>query len=76
MLREAALLESTYLKESALQNLLHDVANFDPAILEPNALVIQTKELGYDLNLERVAIIMYIPQLAHVVNSQRDPFLT
>lgn len=76
MLREAALLESTYLKESALQNLLHDVANFDPAILEPNALVIRTKELGYDLNLERVAIIMYIPQLAHVVNSQRDPFLT
>jgi carbohydrate diacid regulator len=72
MLREAALLESTYLKESALQNLLHDVANYNPAILEPDALVTRAGELGYDLNLERVAIIMYIPQLAHMVNSQNS----
>ena len=70
MLREAGLLKSTFAKESALQDLIHDVANFDPAILEPDALVTRAKELGYDLNVERIAIILYIPQLAHVVNSQ------
>ena len=72
MLREAALLKSTFAKESALQDLIHDVANFDPAILEPDALVTRAKELGYDLNVERIAIILYIPQLAHMVNSQNS----
>lgn len=70
MLREAALLKSTFVKESALQDLIHDVANFDPAILEPDALVTRAKELGYDLNVERVAVILYVPQLAHMVDSQ------
>jgi carbohydrate diacid regulator len=53
-----------------LQDLLHDVANFDPAILEPDALVTRAEELGYDLNVEHVAIILYIPRLAHMVHSQ------
>lgn len=70
LLREAALLKSAFMRESALQNLLHDVANFDPAILEPDALVTRAKELGYDLNVKRATIILYFPQLAHMANPQ------
>ncbi len=70
LLREAEVLKSAFMKESALQDLLHDVANFDPAVLEPDALVTRAEELGYDLNVKRVAIVLYFPRLAHMVNSQ------
>lgn len=70
LLREAEILKSAFMKESALQDLLHDVANFDPAVLEPDALVTRAEELGYDLNVKRVAIVLYFPRLAHMVNSQ------
>ena len=70
LLREAEVLKAAFIKESVLQDLLHDVANFDPALLEPDALVTRAEELGYNLNVDRIAIILYIPQLAHMVNSK------
>jgi hypothetical protein len=50
---------------------LQDIANYDPAILEPEALVTRAEELGYDLSLSRVSVVVDLAQFTHLATSYR-----
>lgn len=58
MLRETMILRSVLLKERALQTLLYDIVSYDPTILDPAVLEMRGAQLGYDLTLRRVAIVV------------------
>jgi carbohydrate diacid regulator len=71
MLRESLHLRIALLQERALESLVYDIANYDPAILEPEALVARGEELGYDLNLTRVSVVVDLAQFTHLATSYR-----
>lgn len=71
MLRESLHLRIAMLQEKALESLVYDIANYDPAILEPEALVARAEELGYDLNLSRVSVVVDLAQFTHLASSYR-----
>src|SRR5215218_941548 len=71
MLRESLHLRIALLEEKALESLVYDIANYDPAILEPEALVARGEELGYDLNLSRVSVVVDLAQFTHLASSYR-----
>jgi len=71
MLRESLHLRIALLQEKALESLVYDIANYDPAILEPEALVARGEELGYDLSLSRVSVVVDLAQFTHLANSYR-----
>jgi len=71
MLRESLHLRIALLEEKALESLVYDIANYDPAILEPEALVARGEELGYDLNLSRVTVVVDLAQFTHLASSYR-----
>lgn len=71
MLRESLHLRIAMLREKALESLVYDIANYDPAILEPEALVARAEELGYDLNLSRISVVVDLAQFTHLATSYR-----
>jgi carbohydrate diacid regulator len=71
MLRESLHLRIALLQEKALESLVYDIANYDPAILEPEALVARGEELGYDLSLSRVSVVVDLAQFTHLASSYR-----
>jgi carbohydrate diacid regulator len=71
MLRESLHLRLALLQERALESLVYDIANYDPAILEPEALVARGEELGYDLNLTRISVVVDLAQFTHLATSYR-----
>ena len=71
MLRESLHLRMALLQERALESLVYDIANYDPAILEPEALVARGEELGYDLSLSRVSVVVDLAQFTHLATSYR-----
>lgn len=71
MLRESLHLRMALLQERALESLVYDIANYDPAILEPEALVARGEELGYDLSLNRVSVVVDLAQFTLLANSYR-----
>jgi carbohydrate diacid regulator len=71
MLRESLHLRMALLQEKALESLVYDIANYDPAILEPEALVARGEELGYDLSLSRVSLVVDLAQFTHLATSYR-----
>jgi carbohydrate diacid regulator len=71
MLRESLHLRIALLQEKALESLVYDIANYDPAILEPEALAARGEELGYDLNLSRVSVVVDLAQFTHLASSYR-----
>lgn len=71
MLRESLHLRIALLQERALESLVYDIANYDPAILEPEALVARGEELGYDLSLSRVSVVVDLAQFTHLASSYR-----
>lgn len=64
LLRESQALRSHLLREKAVADLLDDLARYDPASLEPEVLVEAAAELGYDLLLRRVAVLVDIAEPA------------
>lgn len=72
MLRESLHLRAALLREKALESLLQDIANYDPAILEPAVLVARGEELGYDLNLKRVAVVVDLARFADLAGSYKS----
>jgi carbohydrate diacid regulator len=68
MLRESLHLRIALLQEKALESLLQDIANYDPTIVEPAVLVARGEELGYDLNLSRVAVVVDLARFADLAN--------
>jgi carbohydrate diacid regulator len=69
MLRESLHLRIALLQEKALESLLQDIANYDPTIVEPAVLKARGEELGYDLSLSRVAVVVDLARFAALANS-------
>ncbi|MEV1247665.1 sugar diacid recognition domain-containing protein [Nonomuraea sp. NPDC049750] len=58
MLQESMRLRSRLLLERTVEDLLRDIARFDPDVVNPEDLVARAGELGYDLRAERTAVIV------------------
>ncbi|GLZ33753.1 carbohydrate diacid regulator [Lentzea sp. NBRC 105346] len=58
LLRESVLLSSRLFREKAVEDLLRDVAHYDRDTAEPDLLAFRAAELGYDLRLRRVAVVV------------------
>lgn len=71
MLRESLHLRIALLEEKALESLVYDIANYDPAVLEPEALVARAEELGYDLSLSRISVVVDLAQFTRIATSYR-----
>lgn len=71
MLRESLHLRSEMLREKALESLLQDIAGYDPAIIEPMVLVARGEELGYDMTLNRVAVVVDLAKFGRHANSHK-----
>lgn len=60
LLRENALLRSSMLREQALQELILEIAAFDPLKADETLLVMRGRELGYDLRPPRAVLVAEI----------------
>jgi len=60
LLRENALLRSSLLREQAIQELILEIASFDPLRVDESLLVMRGRELGYDLRSARAAVVAEI----------------
>ena len=60
LLRESTAVQSRLLRERALHDLVDDLANYDADLIEPQLLLARAAELGYDLLLRRVAIVIAV----------------
>lgn len=58
LLRESVLLSSRLFREKAVEDLLRDIAHFDPATADPGMLTFRGDDLGYDLRQPRVAVVV------------------
>ena len=58
MLREQAFLESNLLRERALRDLIENVASYDPRNGNEEFIMMQAKELGFNLSRCRAAIVI------------------
>jgi carbohydrate diacid regulator len=58
LLEESVLLRSRLLRERALDELVRDIAYFDADVVEPDLITYRAAELGYDLTLPRVAVVI------------------
>ncbi len=58
LLRESVLLSSRLFREKAIEDLLRDIAHYDRETAEPSLVLRRASELGYDLLLRRVAVVV------------------
>jgi len=58
MLREQALMQQNMLREKALRDLAESIASFDPTRGNETMILLQGEELGYDLKLCHIALIV------------------
>jgi carbohydrate diacid regulator len=58
MLREQALMQQNMLREKALRDLAESIASYDPTRGNETMILLQGEELGYDLKLCRIALIV------------------
>jgi carbohydrate diacid regulator len=58
LLRESRTLQSRIIREKAVADLLRDIAHYDPDVLEPEVLALTASELGFDLTLPRMAMVI------------------
>jgi carbohydrate diacid regulator len=63
LLREASLITSRLVREKAVTDLLQDITRHDPAIVATEEVAAAARELGFDLRLSRVALVV---DLEHV----------
>jgi carbohydrate diacid regulator len=60
LLRESLLLHSRLLHERALEDLVRDLASFDSGVVAPELVAFRASEMGYDLTLPRVAVVVHV----------------
>lgn len=60
LLRENALLRSSLLREQAVQELILEIASFDPLRADESLLLLRGRELGYDLRSARAVVVAEI----------------
>lgn len=58
LLRESLLLRSRLVRESAIEDLLRDIAHYDPKVTEPDFIAFKAAELGYELRLPRSVVVI------------------
>ena len=58
LLQESLLQRSRLLRERALEDLVRDIAYLDPEVDEPDLIAYRAGELGYDLAVPRVAVVI------------------
>lgn len=58
LLRESSLIASRLVREKAVTDLLQDIARHDPALVAPEEVEAAARDLGYDLWLPRVALVV------------------
>jgi carbohydrate diacid regulator len=58
LLQESAQLRSRLLRERALEDLLRDIASYDAELVEPDLVRFRATELGYDLTVPRVVVVL------------------
>lgn len=69
LLREAAMVQARLLGEHVIEELMRDIAAYDPELIDADFLVSRATELGYDLRLRRVAVAMELDTTC----ASRDP---
>jgi carbohydrate diacid regulator len=62
LLQESVLQHSRQLRERALEDLIRDLAHFDAEVLEPDFVAFRANELGYDLDLRRLAALVEVSE--------------
>jgi carbohydrate diacid regulator len=60
LLEESAALQTRLLRERATEDLLHDIASYNPELVEPELVVSRAAELGYDLHLRRAVVVLEV----------------
>jgi carbohydrate diacid regulator len=60
LLEESAALQTRLLRERAIEDLLHDIASYNPELVEPELVVSRAAELGYDLRVRRNVAVLEI----------------
>jgi carbohydrate diacid regulator len=58
LLRESLQLRSKLLREGAIEDLLRDLAYYDPQVTDPGFIAFKAAELGYDLRLPRAVVVI------------------
>lgn len=77
LLRESVLLSSRLFREKAVEDLLRDVARYDPQTAEPELLTFRARDLGYDLRKRRTAVVLDVAapaEPAKIVRALRRTF--
>jgi carbohydrate diacid regulator len=75
LLEESALVRSRLMRERALEDLMNEVAAFDPELVEPELVVSSAAELGFQLLLPRCVLLFDVdgaatgPELLRVLRS-------
>ena len=75
LLEESALVRSRLMRERALEDLVNEVATFDPELVEPELVVSSAAELGFRLLLPRCVLLFDVngaatgPELLRVLRS-------
>ncbi|MFI7702147.1 CdaR family transcriptional regulator [Nonomuraea sp. NPDC049480] len=73
LLRESLLQRSLLLRESAVEDLLRDLAHYDPEVADPDLIAFKAHELGHDLRLRRSVVVMDIDAPAQEIHSPSEP---
>ncbi|MGW4753412.1 CdaR family transcriptional regulator [Streptomyces chartreusis] len=60
LLRESVMLRSRLLAERAAEKLVTEIASYDPQVVEGEFLMFRAAELGFDLRLPRVAVVLEV----------------
>jgi carbohydrate diacid regulator len=60
LLEESAALQTRLLRERAVEDLLHDIVNYDSEVAEPDLVLSRAAELGYDLHLARSVVVIEV----------------
>ncbi|WP_194909302.1 CdaR family transcriptional regulator [Catenulispora rubra] len=72
LLREAVTTRSRALRERALEDLLADLASYDPNLVEPGLILFRGAELGCNLALRRVVVVLELGTLPASEAGHRD----
>jgi carbohydrate diacid regulator len=58
LLQEAAMVQTRLLREQVVQDLVRDIASYDPEVVDDDFLVSRAGELGFDLRVRRIAVAL------------------
>jgi len=75
LLRESTAVQSRLLRERALHDLVNDLANYDPELIEPQLMLARAAELGYDLLLRRAVIVIAVTPAEPAASTLAQPEL-